>query len=123
MQVLEARGKPVHRGRRIALAVISVVVLVAVVGGVAYAFGKKTAPTSPSRQSNSTSGTPSAKAARELLEICKGPQPDKLAGMLDREMVRAVSDVLQRTDPKDSAVWEQWRADHFSEDSGAAPPN
>ena len=66
MQVLEARGKPVHRGRRIALAVIGVVVLVAVVGGVAYAFGKKTAPTSPSKQSNSTSGTPRAKAARNV---------------------------------------------------------
>ena len=66
MQVLEARGKPVRRGRRIALAAIGVVVLVAVVGGVAYTFGKKTAPTSPSKQSNSTSGTPSAKAARDV---------------------------------------------------------
>jgi serine/threonine-protein kinase len=65
----------------------------------------------------------SAKAARELLEICRGPEPDKLAGMLDREMVRAVSDVLKRNDPKDSAVWEQWREEHFSEDSSAAPPN
>ena len=66
MQVLEARGKPVRRGRRIALAAIGVVVLVAVVGGVAYAFGKQTTPTSPSKQSNSTSGTPSAKAAHDV---------------------------------------------------------
>jgi hypothetical protein len=61
MQVLEARGKPVHRGRRIALAVTGVVVLVAVVGGVAYAFGKKAAPTSPSKQAKSPSGTSSGR--------------------------------------------------------------
>lgn len=65
MQVLEARGKPVHRGRRIALAVTGVVVLVAVVGGVAYAFGKKAAPTSPSKQARS-SGTSSRVAPLEV---------------------------------------------------------
>ena len=69
MQVLEARGKPVHRGRRIALAVIGVVVLVAVVGGVAYTFGKRTAPTAASKQSNSTSGTPNAKLARDVAPL------------------------------------------------------
>ena len=65
----------------------------------------------------------SAKVARELLEICKGPQPDRLAGMLDREMVRAVSNVFNKTDPKESAAWEQWRAAHFPDDSSAATQN
>ena len=36
MQVLEARGKPRHRGRRIALIVIAAVVLIGVVGGLGY---------------------------------------------------------------------------------------
>jgi eukaryotic-like serine/threonine-protein kinase len=65
----------------------------------------------------------SAKAARELLELCKGAEPDRLAGMLDRQMVRAVSNVLRTTTPKESAAWEQWRAAHFSDDSSAATQN
>ena len=65
----------------------------------------------------------SARDARELLEICKGAEPDKLAGMLDRQMVRAVSNGLKTNNPKESAAWEQWRTAHFPDDSNAATQN
>jgi hypothetical protein len=38
-------------------------------------------------------------------------------------MVRAVSDVLKNTNPKESAVWEQWRAAHFPDEPAATPAN
>jgi peptidoglycan hydrolase-like protein with peptidoglycan-binding domain len=64
MQVLAARGKPAHRKRRIALIVLGVVVVIGVVGGVAYTVGKKSTPSSPS--SHGAAVTSTTKPARDV---------------------------------------------------------
>jgi peptidoglycan hydrolase-like protein with peptidoglycan-binding domain len=62
MQVLEARGKSEHPGRRIVLIVTGVVVLVAVAAGAAYTLGKKSTPAAHG-QANKATTTPSRHAA------------------------------------------------------------
>jgi peptidoglycan hydrolase-like protein with peptidoglycan-binding domain len=71
MQVLAARGKPPHRGRRIALIVLGVVVVVGVVGGAAYTLGKKSTPSS--HAATATSTTAPARNVKPLAVTATSP--------------------------------------------------